>query len=61
MNRTILDLISERPVLLDGGLGTELIRRGLPQGACPETWNMERPEMVRAVHASYFDAGADAV
>ena len=61
MNRTILDLISERPVLLDGGLGTELIRRGLPQGACPETWNRERPEMVRAVHASYFDAGADAV
>jgi 5-methyltetrahydrofolate--homocysteine methyltransferase len=61
MNRTILDLISERPVLLDGGLGTELIRRGLPQGACPETWNTERPEMVRAVHASYFDAGADAV
>lgn len=61
MNRTILDLISERPVLLDGGLGTELIRRGLPQGACPETWNTERPEMVRAVHASYFDSGADAV
>jgi 5-methyltetrahydrofolate--homocysteine methyltransferase len=61
MNRTILDLVNERPVLLDGGMGTELIRRGLPQGACPETWNTERPEMVGAVHASYFDAGADAV
>jgi 5-methyltetrahydrofolate--homocysteine methyltransferase len=61
MNRTILDLVNKRPVLLDGGMGTELIRRGLPQGACPETWNAERPEMVGAVHASYFDAGADAV
>jgi 5-methyltetrahydrofolate--homocysteine methyltransferase len=61
MNRTILDLINEGPVLLDGGLGTELIRRGLPLGACPETWNTERPEAVKAVHASYFEAGSDAV
>jgi 5-methyltetrahydrofolate--homocysteine methyltransferase len=61
MNRAILDLINERPVLLDGGLGTELMRRGLPQGACPETWNTERPEAVKAVHASYFEAGSDAV
>jgi len=61
MKRTILDLINERPVLLDGGLGTELMRSGLPQGACPETWNTERPEAVKAVHASYFAAGSDAV
>ncbi len=61
MSRTILDLVKERPVLLDGGLGTELIRRGLPQGACPESWNVERPEAVRSVHAGYFEAGADAV
>jgi 5-methyltetrahydrofolate--homocysteine methyltransferase len=61
MNRTILDLINEGPVLLDGGLGTELIRRGLALGACPEAWNTERPEAVKAVHASYFEAGSDAV
>lgn len=61
MKRAILDLINERPVLLDGGLGTELMRLGLPQGACPETWNIERPESVKAVHASYFKAGSDAV
>jgi 5-methyltetrahydrofolate--homocysteine methyltransferase len=61
MKRTILDLINERPVLLDGGMGTELMRAGLPQGACPETWNTERPEAVKAVHASYFAAGSDAV
>lgn len=61
MTRTLMDLIAERPVLLDGGMGTELIRRGLPQGTCPEAWNTERPEAVRAVHESYFEAGADAV
>lgn len=58
---TILDLIKKRNVLLDGGFGTELIRRGFPQGACPETWNVERPEVVGEIHRSYFDAGSDAV
>lgn len=61
MSRTILDVINERPVLFDGGMGTELFRRGLPQGACLESWNAERPEIVGAVHASYFESGADAV
>ncbi len=58
---TILDLIQERTVLLDGGLGTELMKRGLPQGTCPELWNVEKPEAVKDVYRSYFEAGADAV
>jgi 5-methyltetrahydrofolate--homocysteine methyltransferase len=61
MAATILELIQKRRVLLDGGFGTELIRRGFPQGACPETWNVERPEVVQEIHKSYFDAGSDAV
>jgi 5-methyltetrahydrofolate--homocysteine methyltransferase len=61
MAAAILDLIRKRRVLLDGGFGTELIRRGFPQGACPETWNVERPEVVKEIHKSYFDAGSDAV
>ena len=61
MPRSILDLIQERKVLLDGGFGTELIKNGFPQGACPESWNVERPEVVRKIHKSYYDAGSDAV
>ena len=61
MSLTILELIRKRRVLLDGGFGTELIQRGFPQGACPETWNVERPEVVREIHKNYFDAGSDAV
>lgn len=61
MSMTILELIRKRRVLLDGGFGTELIQRGFPQGACPETWNVERPEVVKEIHKSYFDAGSDAV
>ena len=57
----ILELIQKRRVLLDGGFGTELIRRGFPQGACPETWNAEKPDVVKEIHKSYFEAGSDAV
>jgi 5-methyltetrahydrofolate--homocysteine methyltransferase len=61
MSATIFDIIGERIVLLDGGFGTELIARGFPQGACPESWNLEKPEVVKEIHKSYFDAGSDAV
>ena len=61
MNRTIFDLIKERAVLFDGGMGTELMRNGLPLRTCPETWNVERPDVVQGVHASYFEAGSDVV
>jgi 5-methyltetrahydrofolate--homocysteine methyltransferase len=61
MTRTILDLVKERLVLLDGGMGTELIRHGFPQGECPESWNEKKPEIVKKIHSSYYDAGSDAV
>lgn len=58
---TILEAARERVLVLDGAMGTELMRRGLPRGAAPETWNAERPDEVRAVHEAYYAAGADAV
>lgn len=61
MAKTIFELIKEKTVLLDGGMGTELIRHGFPQGACPETWNVDNPEIVQKIHTSYFDAGSDVV
>ena len=61
MAHPILELLKERIFLLDGGFGTELIKRGFPQGACPETWNVEKPEVVKEIYKSYYDAGADAV
>jgi 5-methyltetrahydrofolate--homocysteine methyltransferase len=61
MKTPLLDLVKQRTVLLDGALGTELMARGLPQGTCPEAWNLEMPSVVKAVHADYFEAGADMV
>jgi homocysteine S-methyltransferase len=55
-------LLRERgTVVLDGGLGTELDRRGLDLR--DPLWSaralVETPEAVRDVHAAYFAAGAD--
>lgn len=48
-------------VVLDGGLGTELDRRGFDLR--DPLWSarvlVEDPDAVRAVHAAYFEAGAD--
>jgi S-methylmethionine-dependent homocysteine/selenocysteine methylase len=50
-------------IILDGGTGTDIQRRGVPMN--PDTWsaeaNITHPEIVRAVHEDYIAAGADAV
>jgi 5-methyltetrahydrofolate--homocysteine methyltransferase len=52
-------LAAGRPLLMDGALGTELRRAGLPEGSCGEVWNLTRPDKVRAVHEAYAAAGAE--
>lgn len=61
MSATILEQLKEKVILLDGGMGTELIRYGFPQGECPERWNAQKPEIIKKIHQSYFDAGSDVV
>lgn len=48
-------------LLLDGGMGSMLMERGLPPGEAPERWTLERGEAIVAVHRAYVDAGSDAV
>ena len=57
----IFDLVKKRTVLLDGAMGTELMKRGLPQGTCPEEWNVSHPEALKAIHRDYYEAGSDVV
>lgn len=58
MHPTIANLLSLRPVLSDGAWGTELQRQGLPLGACPDIWNLQRPGKVEAVARAYVEAGS---
>jgi len=48
-------------LILDGGLGSMLLARGLAPGEAPEGWNLERPEELVAIHQRYVQAGSEAV
>ena len=50
-----------RVTLLDGAMGTELITAGLAPGACGEAVALERPEMLRAIHTRYLEAGSEII
>ncbi|HKL20524.1 MAG TPA: homocysteine S-methyltransferase family protein, partial [Tichowtungia sp.] len=52
---------SGRVLVSDGAWGTFLQQKGLKPGECPELWNVERPDDVRAIAQSYIDAGSDMV
>lgn len=48
----------ELPLIIDGAMGTMLQAAGLPAGASPDAWNLERPDAVEQVHHAYLSAGA---
>ncbi len=58
MHETMVELLGERPVLIDGAWGTELQKLGLQPGESPEALNLKRPEVVEAVARSYVEAGS---
>ena len=40
----IRKLIQNEIVYIDGGLGSSLIKMGLPSGMAPEKWNIKEPQ-----------------
>jgi 5-methyltetrahydrofolate--homocysteine methyltransferase len=67
MNRDFMEALRERVLVFDGAMGTMLQNAGLSlddyQGkeGCSEILCVSRPDVVRDIHAAYFEAGADAV
>src|SRR2546422_8144907 len=61
MRPEIRDLVRQRLVIYDGGMGTMLFAAGLVDGESPEPWNWEKPDVVREVYRSYYQAGSDVV
>jgi 5-methyltetrahydrofolate--homocysteine methyltransferase len=51
-------LAEERPILFDGGMGTELVARGQSPGAAT---NVTIPEVIREIQRAYVDAGAEVI
>jgi 5-methyltetrahydrofolate--homocysteine methyltransferase len=61
MNNILSTLKSKKVLLCDGAMGTELQRRGLKVGDCPEEYNLTHPEVIQAIHKDYYEAGSDIV
>lgn len=57
----IENILKRRIVILDGAAGTELQKRGMPQGVCPESWCLENHAVIEAVHRDYCNAGSDII
>lgn len=57
----ITNILRRRIVILDGATGTELQKRGLPNGVCPELWCIAHPEAIQTLHKEYQRAGADII
>lgn len=55
------DILKKRVLVLDGATGTELQKRGMPLGVCPEQWVLENPEKIIEIQKAYRDAGSDVV
>lgn len=46
------------PLILDGAMGTQLGKAGIPGGACPEQWVSEHPDAALRIQKAYVDAGS---
>ena len=53
--------VSGHPVFLDGGVGTNMMKAGMPMGVCPEKWMVDNPEPIGKRQHEYMDAGSDIV
>lgn len=64
---TFLDALTDRVLIFDGGMGTQLMGFDLPLSDysglenCSEILNLTRPDVVGVIHRRYFEAGADIV
>jgi len=62
MSHLLSDLLAERPWLLaDGATGTNMMAMGLPAGQPPDLWNVDQPENVSRLHASFLEVGSDII
>lgn len=53
--------LCEDIVFLDGATGSNLMKRGMPKGACPETWILNNREVMIGLQLEYFEAGTNIV
>ncbi len=69
MKSLFLETLRERVLVFDGAMGTQIQARGLSAAdfgggrweGCNDYLSLTRPDVIEAIHAAYFEAGADVV
>jgi homocysteine S-methyltransferase len=59
MAHPFLARLQQRPVLCDGAMGTLLYAKGVFINRCYDELNNSQPDLIRAIHREYLDAGAE--
>lgn len=52
-------LLEQSKVILDGATGSNLQKRGMPAGVCPEEWILENPDVLCNLQKEYIRAGSN--
>lgn len=59
--KPLLETLNERPLLADGAMGTQIYARGVFINRCYDELNLTQPELIRAIHTDYVQAGAELI
>lgn len=53
------EFVQKGRMILDGATGSNLQKRGMPTGVCPEEWILEHPDVLIGLQREYIEAGSD--
>lgn len=53
------DFVKKKKFILDGATGSNLQKRGMPTGVCPEQWILENAEVMCNLQREYIQAGTN--
>ncbi len=59
MTKKEFKLLSEKIIYLDGATGSNLVKRGMPSGVCPELWILDNADILIGLQEEYLAAGTN--
>lgn len=54
-------IIKDKLIYLDGATGSNLMKRGMPGGVCPEKWILEHPDVFKGLQREFVEAGSNII
>lgn len=61
MKTPFITKIKDTPLIFDGAMGTVIYEKGIFLNACYDELNLTNPDLIKSIHQSYVDAGADVI